>query len=320
VGVASDEFDAQLSDLEVRLERLRSLYEQYFVGIEKIEPAVARKDVDRRFWEMRKVKVRNTAKRFKFQTLIQRYNTLQQYWMKVCRQIENGTYVRHLARAKRRIETVAAGRQTGANLEDAALGADDPSTDEVRAAFSELERSSQPPPSLSRMPHPRPRRSMRPSEPVSSNAPGQRPPPPPLDRSAAAAHSRKRATDTVRPPKTRAGSERPAAPGEVTQVASPRSLQSIAPKAPKSAAVPPPRPSASKADATALSAARIERLVTELERARQQTGGEPIPRSALEKSLRQTEQRLKQKHAGKHVDFRIEIEDGTVRIKPVVTR
>jgi hypothetical protein len=99
-----EEFDNELSELEVRLERLRSLYEQYFLGIEKIEPGVARKDVDRRFWAIRKIKVRNTAKRFKLQMLTQRYNTLQQYWTKICRQIENGTYVRHLVKAKRRAE------------------------------------------------------------------------------------------------------------------------------------------------------------------------------------------------------------------------
>jgi hypothetical protein len=99
--VKNDEFEHLLSDLEVRLERLRSLYEQYFIGIERIEPGVPRKDVDRRFWELRKIRVRNTALRFRLQTLIQRYNTLQQYWVRICRQIENGTYVRQLRKAVR---------------------------------------------------------------------------------------------------------------------------------------------------------------------------------------------------------------------------
>lgn len=97
----NDEFDRLLSDLEVRLERLRALYEQYFIGIEKLEPTVPRKDVDRRFWDLRKVRVRNTALRFRLQTLVQRYNTLQQYWLRICRQIEAGTYSRHLRRAAR---------------------------------------------------------------------------------------------------------------------------------------------------------------------------------------------------------------------------
>jgi hypothetical protein len=99
--VNNDDFDRLLSDLEVRLERVRSLYEQYFIGIERLEPLIPRKDVDRRFWELRKVRLRNTALRFRFQTLVQRYNTLQQYWVRICRQIENGTYVRQLRKLAR---------------------------------------------------------------------------------------------------------------------------------------------------------------------------------------------------------------------------
>jgi len=95
------ELDNALEELELRLERLRALYEQYFLGIERIEPQVARKDVDRRVYVLRREKIRNTGKRFKLQTLIQRYNTFQQYWQRICREIENGTYKRHLLRAEK---------------------------------------------------------------------------------------------------------------------------------------------------------------------------------------------------------------------------
>jgi hypothetical protein len=100
--VEPDEADVALEELEQRLERLRSLYEQYFLGIEKVEPTIARKDVDRRFWLLRRTKLRNTARRFRMQLLVQRYNTFQQYWMRICRQIENGTYIRHVLRAEKR--------------------------------------------------------------------------------------------------------------------------------------------------------------------------------------------------------------------------
>ena len=97
------EIDGALNELETRLDRLRALYEQYFLGIEKIEPTVVRKDVDRRFWILRRTQIRNTARRFKLQTLIQRYNTFQQYWTRICREIENGTYARHLLRAQKKV-------------------------------------------------------------------------------------------------------------------------------------------------------------------------------------------------------------------------
>lgn len=97
------EIDSALDELENRLDRLRSLYEQYFMGIEKIEPTVPRKDVDRRFWILRRTQIRNTARRFRLQTLVQRYNTFQQHWTRICREIENGTYVRHLLKAKKNL-------------------------------------------------------------------------------------------------------------------------------------------------------------------------------------------------------------------------
>src|ERR1044071_9529247 len=110
-----EELDVALEELETRLERLRALYEQYFLGFEKIEPTVARKDVDRRIYLLRREKIRNTGKRFKMQTIIQRYNTFQQYWQRICREIENGTYKRHLARAEKNGEllTIAARKRLG---------------------------------------------------------------------------------------------------------------------------------------------------------------------------------------------------------------
>src|SRR6185295_3768169 len=94
--------ERELEDLETRIERLRALYEQYFMGIEKLEPQIPRKEVDRRIHLLRKEQIRNTALRFKFQMLIQRYNTLQQYWARITREIENGTYRRDVMRAAAR--------------------------------------------------------------------------------------------------------------------------------------------------------------------------------------------------------------------------
>src|SRR5688572_2595617 len=121
--MTAEELDLAIEELEIRLERLRALYEQYFLGFEKIEPAVARKDVDRRIYVLRREKIRNTGKRFKLQTIIQRYNTFQQYWQRICREIENGTYKRHLLRAERvmgaeQLLTIAARRRFGKAASD----------------------------------------------------------------------------------------------------------------------------------------------------------------------------------------------------------
>ncbi len=95
----SAEIERELEELESRVERLRALYEQYFMGIEKMEPQIPRKDVERRIWILRREQIRNTGLRFKFQMIVQRYNTFQQYWARVAREIENGTYRRDVMRA-----------------------------------------------------------------------------------------------------------------------------------------------------------------------------------------------------------------------------
>ena len=71
------------------------------MGFEKIPPAVVHKDVERRIYALRREQIRNTAKRFKLQMTIQRYNTFQMYWQRIMREIENGTYKRHVLRAER---------------------------------------------------------------------------------------------------------------------------------------------------------------------------------------------------------------------------
>ena len=143
----ADEVEIAIDELENRLERLRSLYEQYFLGIEKIEPTVARKDVDRRIWLLRREQIRNTARRFKLQTIVQRYNTFQQYWQRICREIENGTYKRHLLRAERtfgpdKALTIAArkrfrkrGDATDAAAADKALDAQNQLAEDLGAAL-----------------------------------------------------------------------------------------------------------------------------------------------------------------------------------------
>jgi hypothetical protein len=151
--LTNDELDNALEELETRLERLRALYEQYFLGFEKIEPTVPRKDVDRRIYVLRREKIRNTGRRFKLQTLIQRYNTFQQYWQRVCREIENGTYRRHLLRAERKMNadkqlTIATKRRFGKALalaQQAAAEANGPPRDGTEELPSDdLEPASEP--------------------------------------------------------------------------------------------------------------------------------------------------------------------------------
>jgi hypothetical protein len=99
------EVQTLVEELEIRVERLRALYDQYFMGIEKLEPSVPRKDVERRLYVLRRTQIRNTGMRFRFQNALLRFNTYQTYWMRICRQIEEGTYKRDVRRANARFAT-----------------------------------------------------------------------------------------------------------------------------------------------------------------------------------------------------------------------
>jgi hypothetical protein len=149
-----------VGDLEIAVDRLRSLYEQYFMGIEKLEPMVPRKDVDRRIHILRKEQIRNTALRFRFQMVLQRYNTYQTHWMRICREIENGTYKRHVIRALQRFGTgisrastrpppgVEVAAETPASARASIPGPATGLSAELEAELAELEREFAPPDEL----------------------------------------------------------------------------------------------------------------------------------------------------------------------------
>lgn len=98
-----EEQEILIGELENDIDRLHALYNQYFMGIEKLEPTVVRKNLDRKINLLRREHIKNTALRFRMQMQIQKYNTQSTYWNRVCRQIENGTYNRQVMLAKKRI-------------------------------------------------------------------------------------------------------------------------------------------------------------------------------------------------------------------------
>lgn len=333
--MTGEELDVQLAELEVRLERLRALYEQYFLGFEKLEPTVARKDVDRRIWTLRHEHIRNTARRFKLQTLIQRYNTFQQYWQRICREIENGTYRRHLARAERIVKgsdlmTIAARRRAG--LYRKAVG--DDSVSDSAASASVAPASAAPPPTSEAVPAPAPRpaldtldldmgffdgsphpaqppavpvaaRAGRPPPPPLAPRPGHPPPPPRRTAAppvpAAAAGANASGTSAPRPP--------PAAPAAASSAAG-------APVAQRAAA----RARGEGAQA-ALSEERLRELHARLIDVKLKNNERAnVSLDNLARSLRDAEAKLREKHANRRIDFDVVVKNGKVVLKPILRR
>lgn len=299
--MSPEEFDNEVSQLEVNLDRLRALYEQYFLGIERIEPSVARKTVDRQFWQLKRVTMRNTARRFRFQTLVQRYNTLQQHWMKVCRQIENGTYPRHVKRAKQReVADVAAQRK-------------------INRTRGATETKSTPPEPIESDPPTNPIPVQATSDQVQQRS-----------HNAELPHAA-RGTPTSEPGPS---SARPSRRISLTPISGDdaHKIRSSAPPPPPQRtpkAAPPPLKREGKKQMIAQAAAaqnitdeRVGGLYQELQRVRRRLNQDEtdISLEALSRSLRATEARLKAKYAGKRIDFRVEVFNGKAIIKPTVKK
>jgi hypothetical protein len=98
---AMEAVDARLEEMDRKLDRLRSLYESFFMGTERIPPNVPRRELNRLVLEMQQAPIANSMLRFRFQSLLQRWVMLTTYWNRTMREIEAGTYSRDLAKAHR---------------------------------------------------------------------------------------------------------------------------------------------------------------------------------------------------------------------------
>jgi hypothetical protein len=323
VAEATD-IERLVGELELAVDRVRSLYEQYFMGIEKLEPTVPRKDVDRRIHTLRKEQIRNTAQRFRFQMIVQRYNTYQTHWQRICREIESGTYKRHLIRAQRRFGAPRADSirpPPGAEL-----------SRELAEELAELDRDFAPPEAsddrgIARMGD---APKLRPSVP----RPG--PPRPGPPRPTSTRPEPARAAPPSRPaPSSRPEPARPGPPAPLW-----RKAGMALPTVPGAAPSPPvgDLPTRPQAATSALRGAPVipgappagrtqEDLPEERVRAiysqyvetkrRQNESTAAITYDAVAKSLRDSSAKLREKH-GRRVDFEVTVKDGKAILKPVL--
>lgn len=292
---APSEFEAKLHDLEGRLDRLKSLYDQWFQGLERVPPIRQRERFDRDIRELRKRQPRNTALRFRFQTLYQRYTTLMNYWNRVTRQIEEGTYKRDLMRVRRRRRGRDAQRERSAAADvaiDVELDLDSMDLDaEIADALAVLDG-----------PGPEPLSGDK-TEPNIQVATILGAPPPSAPKPAQAAAP---VTATFGRPK-----ERPKPPPP------PRAKPAAAAKP------PPPPPPARRPPAAASQRATgdvdVKRIYNQYiearRRNRQRTDN--VKFEALERQIKQMVPKLQKKHRGKKIDFEVVVKDGKVGLKPV---
>lgn len=95
------ELSEMLDALDALIDRTKVMYEQYFMGIQKIPPAQLHRDIERKLREVTQQQIRNTGLRFRLATLSQKFGSYNTYWRRTMREIESGRYVRDIARAQR---------------------------------------------------------------------------------------------------------------------------------------------------------------------------------------------------------------------------
>lgn len=322
----AEELANAVDELDIRLERLRVLMEQYFQGIEKIPPNVVHKDVERRIWILRREKIRNTGTRFRFQQIIQRYNTFSSYWMRIMREIENGTYKRDVLRAKKRFGPDALKPQLApAEATPSVELTEDDLTDDDLSDFGDL---GPLPTAPKRAPPPPPRPA----------APAAAPPAPPPTPAPAPSPVAARPAPTARPSLPKPPPS-PAVPQILARkVETDDDLDDMldaalgpGAQAPKPAPAPQPRPQPAVARPQPSPALRrqptgsqgdpeFRRVYSEYVEARRRNGESTagLTYENLAKSLQQTKEKLRDKTAGKKIDFEVSVKDGKTILKPVV--
>ena len=95
--------EARIGEMEKKCDRLRAMYEAYFMGMERVPPNTPRRDMNRLMLEMQQVQIPNSALRFRFQALSQRWVLQITYWNRTMREIEAGTFRRDMARTQRHL-------------------------------------------------------------------------------------------------------------------------------------------------------------------------------------------------------------------------
>jgi hypothetical protein len=82
--------DEELDQLEEMIRKLKNKYDQFFAGIAKVPPTEDRRRVEAIIHERGKDNIRDNARRFRFNTVISRYNQFREMWARRLREREEG--------------------------------------------------------------------------------------------------------------------------------------------------------------------------------------------------------------------------------------
>jgi hypothetical protein len=82
--------DEELDKLEEDIRKVKNKYDQFFAGITKMPPRHERRLVEVYIYELGKMKMRENARRFRYNQLLSRFNQYREMWGRKMREREEG--------------------------------------------------------------------------------------------------------------------------------------------------------------------------------------------------------------------------------------
>ncbi|MBE0597716.1 MAG: hypothetical protein IH614_10630, partial [Desulfuromonadales bacterium] len=82
----------ELAEIELEMKELTIRYEQYFAGVEKLEPVKDRTLMASRLRQFANRRIVQTDLRFRYQNLATRFHSYAGYWDRILRLMDEGRY------------------------------------------------------------------------------------------------------------------------------------------------------------------------------------------------------------------------------------
>jgi hypothetical protein len=124
MGRIGEDVEADLDILDVKIKQLKNEYQQYFAGNRPREPQLLRSEIQKMMAYYANVPVRNTAHRFRLNSLRARFLAFRRHWDTTVRKIEEGSYKQHLFKARLHSREREEAPKPPARSKDAGAGGD----------------------------------------------------------------------------------------------------------------------------------------------------------------------------------------------------
>lgn len=122
----SSQVAKEVEEIEAAIAALNVAYEQFFLGVERHPPLKQHEALKRRVQRVKGAVVRQTAIRFRIQTLQSKFLTYERLWTRTLQEIENGTYRRDVFKARLRQKAASSPPAQAAGAQKPPQGASRP--------------------------------------------------------------------------------------------------------------------------------------------------------------------------------------------------